>query len=325
MTRECVAVLIDTIEDFLESKGVTITNDEKEGAEGEAIIYGSDYDELEKRLQATLEGSGIYVTTNYYEDYPEPSGEDLTIFVPAMREIIRIEEGTGENLLPEDRADGYVDYINYDRYDAAAIAEDPLDGGMVMYKEYIRDKYSSMIEAVPDILEEVYDNRDLSFIVLDGGRAFPKELFECYEDLTDIKDSMQLDSDTDICRYIDESGKYAVTIDVKGEVRVTWCANGIESGEPVETYHRPSEFPDDLKELIARSNSWWENDPRVYVSENNWFELFIWSHENGDNRYLTSDCVDVEGETPESLKELCKESLRLYLEDVGLADGKEAA
>ena len=37
--------------------------------------------------------------------------EDLYIFVPAMKQIIRIAEGTGDNLLPEDIEEGYVDYI----------------------------------------------------------------------------------------------------------------------------------------------------------------------------------------------------------------------
>ena len=46
---ELFGLLVDVVENFLEEKGITpedIPNDERTGAEGEAIIYGSDYDRL---------------------------------------------------------------------------------------------------------------------------------------------------------------------------------------------------------------------------------------------------------------------------------------
>ena len=43
---EFVGQLIDVFEDFLGEKGITIANDEREGDDDEAIIYGSDYDEI---------------------------------------------------------------------------------------------------------------------------------------------------------------------------------------------------------------------------------------------------------------------------------------
>lgn len=36
---------------------------------------------------------------------------DLFIFVPEMKQVIRISEGTGDNLLWEDKEKGYVDYL----------------------------------------------------------------------------------------------------------------------------------------------------------------------------------------------------------------------
>ena len=50
-------------------------------------------------------------------------------------------EGTGDNLLKEDVAEGYVDYIYYSIYDSLrAIHEDSeYDGGMVLLKEYYQD------------------------------------------------------------------------------------------------------------------------------------------------------------------------------------------
>lgn len=40
--------------------------------------------------------------------------EDVFIYVPSVRQILRIAEGNGMNLLEEDEAEGYVDYIYYD-------------------------------------------------------------------------------------------------------------------------------------------------------------------------------------------------------------------
>ena len=63
---ETVGSIIDVFEDFLESKGVTLTtlnqSDNKEKMEyadgdltGLAIIFGSDYDKLEREIENILE------------------------------------------------------------------------------------------------------------------------------------------------------------------------------------------------------------------------------------------------------------------------------
>lgn len=43
--------IIDIFEDFLDAKGVTINNDEKEDADDPAIIYGSDFDEIAEKIE----------------------------------------------------------------------------------------------------------------------------------------------------------------------------------------------------------------------------------------------------------------------------------
>lgn len=43
--------IIDIFEDFLDAKGVTIDNDEKEDADEPAIIYGSDFDEIAEKIE----------------------------------------------------------------------------------------------------------------------------------------------------------------------------------------------------------------------------------------------------------------------------------
>ena len=76
---ELFGTLIDVVEDWLESKGITpkdIPNTERDEADAEwldeygftgAIIYGSDYDELANKFAAVL---GID-RDNYTELFPE--------------------------------------------------------------------------------------------------------------------------------------------------------------------------------------------------------------------------------------------------------------
>ena len=59
--KELPSCIIDCFEDFLERKKITIENDEHEGDEGEAIIYGSDYDDLMNEVTDTLKNFGITV------------------------------------------------------------------------------------------------------------------------------------------------------------------------------------------------------------------------------------------------------------------------
>ena len=77
-------------------------------------------------------------------------GETLVVFVPGkhFENFFIIEEGTGDNLLPEDVQTGYVDYLNYDLYTMQIDVEDPddpktllapEDGGMVLLKTLVQD------------------------------------------------------------------------------------------------------------------------------------------------------------------------------------------
>lgn len=53
---ELFGLLIDVVEDFLEEKGITsedISNDERD-SDSDAIIYGSDYDDLTNRFSEVL-------------------------------------------------------------------------------------------------------------------------------------------------------------------------------------------------------------------------------------------------------------------------------
>lgn len=57
---EFVGQIIDVFEDFLESKGVEIPNDEKEQSEDPAILYGMDYGDIQSNIESVLYNWGVY-------------------------------------------------------------------------------------------------------------------------------------------------------------------------------------------------------------------------------------------------------------------------
>ena len=67
---------------------------------------------------------------------------DAFIYVPSVREIVRIAEGNGTNLLDEDEAEGYVDYIYYDQHELSSGMPE-CDGGQVMLTELNCSEISS--------------------------------------------------------------------------------------------------------------------------------------------------------------------------------------
>lgn len=52
--------LIDILEDILEENNISILNDEHENSSEEAIIYGSDYDELNDAIRQIMIKNNIY-------------------------------------------------------------------------------------------------------------------------------------------------------------------------------------------------------------------------------------------------------------------------
>ena len=89
----------------------------------------------------------------------------IYIYVPSEKEIIYICEGTGDNLLKEDKKAGFVDYINFMRY----TLEDGIfeyDGGMLMLTELFREKYDCTEDCVKEILEDIYDDPDKKYELL---------------------------------------------------------------------------------------------------------------------------------------------------------------
>lgn len=91
--------------------------------------------------------------------------DDLFIYVPEMRQIVRISEGTGDNLHPEDLDQGYVDYIYYDQHELSNGMPE-VDGGQVLLKEMLRDKYRCMADCIPSVLDMAYGNSLIYCIIL---------------------------------------------------------------------------------------------------------------------------------------------------------------
>lgn len=91
--------------------------------------------------------------------------DTIFIYVPEFKQIIRISEGSGDNLLDEDIESGYVDYIYYDQH-SREIDLPEIDGGQVMLTELFRDKFSCTKDAIPAVLDMAYGNENIEYIVL---------------------------------------------------------------------------------------------------------------------------------------------------------------
>lgn len=80
---------------------------------------------------------------------------DIYVFIPAWRQIIRIAEGNGMNLLDEDLRNGYVDYIYYEQHELDVDLPE-VDGGQVMLEKPFHEMFKSMEECIPHVLDLAY-------------------------------------------------------------------------------------------------------------------------------------------------------------------------
>lgn len=91
--------------------------------------------------------------------------------------------------------------------------------------------------------------------------------FEADKELVKYVSSMLFDSNEVVAssKWMMGTEELEIYLEVRGEVSVTY--NGT-------TYHKPSEFPDELKALIMECPDDWElsEDADIYVGLNNWFE-----------------------------------------------------
>lgn len=99
----------------------------------------------------------------------EHAFDDVYVYVMNKNQILRIAEGTGDNLLKEDIAAGYVDYIIYEQYDLDQGMPE-FDGGQLMYEMPLREKYNRLVDSIPDVLEMAYEDRTIDSVMLNAWR-----------------------------------------------------------------------------------------------------------------------------------------------------------
>lgn len=92
--------------------------------------------------------------------------DTIFIYVPEMHQIIRISEGTGDNLLDEDIEAGYVDYIYYEQH-SVAIDFPEVDGGQIMLTQLFQEQFKSTKECIPNVLDMAYGNKEIPYILLE--------------------------------------------------------------------------------------------------------------------------------------------------------------
>lgn len=96
----------------------------------------------------------------------EPEGYgDILLYVPETRQVIRIAEGSGDNLLKEDIREGYVDYIYYEQHEVGA-GMPVVDGGQILLEEWLRDRYQCMAGCIPDVLDMAYGDSRMEYMIL---------------------------------------------------------------------------------------------------------------------------------------------------------------
>ena len=96
--------------------------------------------------------------------------DGIWILVPEQNLLIYAEEGTGDNLLPEDRQRGYEDYVEYRTYSMDDTIEES-DGGELLLKELFQETYPDTAACVPDLLDEICEDRTIEYCILPGDVA----------------------------------------------------------------------------------------------------------------------------------------------------------
>lgn len=82
--------------------------------------------------------------------------KSVKIYFPETEEFILATEGTGDNLLPEDEAQGYKDYIMATIYRVDGYEFTELDGGQIMCDTLVEDMTSR--EFIDKVLGFWYDD-----------------------------------------------------------------------------------------------------------------------------------------------------------------------
>lgn len=175
--------------------------------------------------------------------------------------LIKDKEVLGESILCKD-----FDSLE----DAKTAGENQLifPGCFYTIREY-DNRSINIIGGDSDTGKEVYASNEEVYA---SNKEEVKELklleFNVNPELSQFTDSMLFDSHGDeiaFSKWSYDGTEFRICLEVNGEVAVTYKN---------VTYHTPSEFPEELKEMIRTQRDWYTNED-VYANFNNWFE-YLW-------------------------------------------------
>lgn len=118
------------------------------------------------RFYKDVQPKELLISDTIYGKKPEGFAP-IWFFVPAKAQLVFLQEGSGDNLLPEDRKEGIVDYFDITAYSMNScgdIEED--DGGQLLLHYMIQEHYGCLADAIPDVLDFLFDEPFLDAQIL---------------------------------------------------------------------------------------------------------------------------------------------------------------
>lgn len=124
------------------------------------------WEEQSEKYYKGKEPIEIIISDAVYGGRPE-GFDPLWIFVPSKGELLYLQEGTGDNITPDDVEEGNIDYLDYTAFSLEDGEVDETDGGELLLPYMVQEHYTCLTDAVPDILEFAYDNMFLEARILE--------------------------------------------------------------------------------------------------------------------------------------------------------------
>lgn len=129
------------------------------------IYSATKWEEVSKKYYNGVTPREILVSDIVYGCKPE-GFDDIWFFVPEKQNIVYLQEGSGDNLLPEDKEAGNVDYLEITSFvlDCGEVNED--DGGEFLLPYMVQEHYGCLADSIPDVLDFLYGDMFLNAQIL---------------------------------------------------------------------------------------------------------------------------------------------------------------
>lgn len=164
----------------------------------------------------------------------------------------------------------------------------------------------NQIQVMLDDYDSMNSDKDASICVhIEDIRKEDAPIFKQSIDLSDINDSMELDSGQTIATLVE--GNMMAELRVVGDVRVLYKG---------EIYKHASSMPEDLIRIFHEGKaSEAEQKGLLEIGCNNWFESFIYMKNAKGQRVWTgwSDVTDDEGSSPKEIRQGLHEYIDAYM------------